>query len=288
MAIRFLDEEPKKSTVRFLEEEPKKTGVRFLEDEEEPGIGKTVAGLGAEVAVGESAKYAGAATGFALGGPVGAVIGYGVGALAGGVGGSLLAQGIEGRDEASWGRVTADTALNLIPGGLGKASKGARLLPRLAKEGTKRAAGGALISAGGAQLEKAVDEGEYLTNEELGSALLVGGGLGLGLGAAGELMKKAYPKFGGKAGEYLNEAYEKGDPDAAQVVETLAGENPNGRGARFMRTLYKNIIPSRVVGKDATMDAVRAKNESEAATDLASTVRRIVESAEKKARSKQE
>ena len=298
MAIRFLDEEPKKSTVRFLEEEPKKTGVRFLEDEEEPGIGKTVAGLGAEVVVGEGAKLAGAALGAKAGAAagaffggvgavpgaaIGATLGYVGGALAGGVGGSLLAQGIEGRDEASWGRVTADTALNLIPGGLGKASKGARLLPRLAKEGTKRAAGGALISAGGAQIEKAVDEGEYLTNEELGNALLVGGGLGLGLGAAGELMKKAYPKFGGKAGEYLNEAYEKGDPDAAQVVETLAGENPNGRGARFMRTLYKNIIPSKVVGKDATMDAVRAKNESEAATDLASTVRRIVESAEKKA-----
>ena len=297
MAIQYLDEEVDKSPIQYLDEEPQVSSIKYL-DEEEPGIGKTVVGLGAEVAVGEGAKYAGAVAGAkygalagaAFGGAgavpgalAGATIGYIAGGLAGGVGGSLLAQKIEGRDEASWGRVTADTALNLIPGGLGKASKGARLLPRLAKEGTKRAAAGALISAGGAQLEKAVDEGEYLTNEELGSALLVGGGLGLGLGAAGELMKKAYPKFGGRTGEYLNEAYEKGDPDAMQVVETLAGENPNGRGARFMRTLYKNIIPSKVVGKNATMDAVRAKNESEAATDLASTVRRIVESAEKKA-----
>ena len=254
-----------------------------LADEEEPGIGKTVAGLGAEVAVGEGAKYAGAATGFALGGPVGAVIGYGVGALAGGVGGSLLAQEIEGRDEASWGRVTADTALNLIPGGLGKASKGARLLPRLAKEGTKRAAGGALISTAGAQIEKGVEQGELLTPDELGNAVLVGGGLGLGLGAAGELMKKAYPRFGGKSGEYLNEAYDKGDLDAAQIAETLAGENPVGMGSRFMRSLYRNVIPSKLVGRNATMDLLRAKNESEAATDLAANVRNIIDSATKKA-----
>ena len=58
MAIRFLDEEPKKSTVRFLEDKQKKPGVRFLEDEEEPSIGKKVAGLGAEVVVGEGAKLA--------------------------------------------------------------------------------------------------------------------------------------------------------------------------------------------------------------------------------------
>ena len=233
-----------------------------LADEEEPGIGKTVAGLGAEVAVGEGAKYAGAATGFALGGPVGAVIGYGVGALAGGVGGSLLAQEIEGRDEASWGRVTADTALNLIPGGLGKASKGARLLPRLAKEGTKRAAGGALISTAGAQIEKGVEQGELLTPDELGNAVLVGGGLGLGLGAAGELMKKAYPRFGGKSGEYLNEAYDKGDLDAAQIAETLAGENPVGMGSRFMRSLYRNVIPSKLVGMLNSPNEPRNKYQS--------------------------
>ena len=267
-------------------------------DQEEPGIGKTLAGLGAEVVVGEGAKLAGAAAGAKAGAAIGvgfggvgavpgalagATIGYVAGALAGGVGGSLLAQGIEGRDEANWGRVTADTAINLIPGGLGKASKGARLLPRLAKEGTKRAAAGALISAGGMQAEKAINEGELLTNDELAGAVLVGGGLGLGLGAAGQLMKKAYPKFGGKGAEFLNDAYEKGDPDATQVVETLAGENPVGIGSRFMRALYRNIAPSKLVGGSATMDLLRAKNESAAATDLAATVRSIIDGATKKA-----
>ena len=151
MAIQYLDEEVDKSPIQYLDEEPQVSSIKYL-DEEEPGIGKTVAGLGAEVAVGEGAKLAGAALGAKAGAAagaffggvgavpgaaIGATLGYVGGALAGGVGGSLLAQEIEGRDEASWGRVTADTALNLIPGGLGKASKGARLLPRLAKEGTR-------------------------------------------------------------------------------------------------------------------------------------------------------
>jgi hypothetical protein len=295
--LSVLDEPKSGIDLSVLDNEQSGIDLSVLE-EEEPGIGRTVAGLGAEVVVGEGAKLAGAALGAKAGasagaffGGVGAVpgaliggtIGYFAGGVAGGVGGSLLAQEIEGRDEASWGRVTADTALNLIPGGLGKASKGARLLPRLAKEGTKRAAGGALISTAGAQIEKGVEEGELLTNEELGNAVLVGGGLGLGLGAAGQLMKKAYPKFGGKAGDYLNKAYEKGDPDAAQVVETLAGENPVGMGSRFMRSLYRNVIPSKLIGGSATMNSIRAKNEAEAATDLAATVRNIIDGATKKA-----
>jgi hypothetical protein len=160
MAIRFLDEpEGTRSRVRFLDEETTETKpgkVRFIE-EDEPGLGKIGTGLAAEVAIGEGAKLAGASAG-ALLGPVGAGIGYVVGGIAGGVAGSLAAQEIEGREDLSWGRVAADTFLNLIPGGLGKAKKGVGVLPRLAQEGAKRAAGGAVISAAGAQLEKAVDD----------------------------------------------------------------------------------------------------------------------------------
>ena len=268
----------------------------------DPSLKRVGAGLLAETAVGEGSKVAGALAGAkagaalgAVGGPVGsaagaaigATVGYVSGALAGGVGGSLLAQEIEGRDEVSWGRVTADTAINLIPGGLGKAKKGLGILPRLAQEGAKRAAGGAVISAGGAQLEKAVEDRELLTQDELGKAVFVGGALGLGLGAAGELMKKAYPKFGGKGGDVLNEAYEKGDPDATQIVETLAGENPVGRGGRLKRMVFEKVAPSKLVGKDATMDAIRAKNEAEAAVDLAASVRRIIDDASEGASKKE-
>lgn len=245
----------------------------FLQDEG-PSLGRVGAGLVTEVGIGEGAKLAGATVGAVLGGPVGAAIGYGVGALAGGVAGSLTAQEIEGQEDLSWGRVTADTALNLIPGGLGKASKGVGILPRLAKEGAKRATGGAVISTTGAQIEKGVEEGELLTTDELKGAAFVGAGLGLGFGAAGELLKKAYPKFGGKSGAFLNEAYEKGDPDATQVVETLAGENPVGRGSRLKRMIFERVAPSVLVGKGATADIIRSKNESEAAVDLAASVRK--------------
>jgi hypothetical protein len=245
--------------------------------QDEPSLGRVGTGLVTEVAIGESVKLAGATAGAVLGGPVGAAIGYVGGAIAGGISGSLAAQEIEGRDDISWGRVVADTALNLIPGGLGKASKGAGILPRLAIEGGKRTAGGAIISTTGAQIEKGVEEGELLTGDELKSAAFVGAGLGLGFGAAGELLKKAYPKFGGKSGEFLNEAYEKGDPDATQVVETLAGENPVGRGSRLKRMIFERVAPSVLVGKNATADIIRAKNESEAAVDLASSVRKKID-----------
>ena len=248
-----------------------------------PGLGKVGGGLLAEIAIGEGSKAAGATAGAALGSVVpgigtaiGATLGYVAGGIAGGVAGSLTAQEIEGRDEKSWGRVAADTFLNLIPGGLGKAKKGVGVLPRLAQEGAKRAAGGAVISATGAQIEKAVEDRELLTQDELLTAAAVGGTLGLGLGAAGELMKKAYPKFGGKGSQILNDAYEKGDPDAMQVVETVAGENPVGRGSRFKRMIFERVAPSKLVGKDATLNAVRAKNEAEAAVDLASQVRKTV------------
>lgn len=247
----------------------------YLAKGKEPSIAKVGAGLASEIAVGEGAKIAGALTA----GP----IGYAIGAVVGGVAGSLAAQEIEGRDKISWGRVAADTALNLIPGGLGKAKKGVGVLPRLAEEGTKRAAGGALISATGAQIEKAVEDREFLTQDELTNALAVGGALGLGLGAAGEVMKKAYPKFEGKGADLLNDAYEKGDPDATAIVEGLAGTNPVGRGSRLKRMIFERVYPSKLTGKDVSLDIHRAKNESEAALDLASTLRSRIDNLTKDA-----
>lgn len=249
-----------------------------------PGIGRTVAGLLSEIAIGEGSKLAGAKAGFKAGirtgdprkAAIGATLGYITGGTVGGVGGSVTAQKIEGQEDLSTGRIVADTALTLIPGGLGKTQKGAGFLPRLAEEGAKRAAGGAIIAATGAQIEKGIEQGELLTQDELLSIAGTGAALNLGLGAAGELLKKAYPKFGGKGSEILNEAYEKGDPDAMQVVETVAGENPVGRGSRFKRMIFERIAPSKLIGKGATLNSIRAKNEAEAAVDLASQVRKTI------------
>lgn len=262
------------STVnKFLESEKPK--IPEIEEEEGPSLGQTVAGLGTEVGIGEGAKLAGALT-F---GPVG----YAIGGIAGGIAGSISAQKIEGQDEISWGRVTADTLLNLIPGGLGKAQKGAKILPRLAKEGTKRAVGGAAIATGAAQVEKAIEEGDYLTVEEFENAAKQGALINVGFGAAGELLKKAYPKFAGKGSDVLNDAYEKGDPDATQIVETFAGENPVGKGSRYKRMILERVYPSKLTGKKVTLDIDRAKNEAEAAREMGVRIKKQIELASKDA-----
>ena len=256
-----------------------------IEATDETTAGDIAKGLAAEVLIGEGAKYAGATAGAAIGSvvplagtAVGATIGYVGGALAGGVSGSIAAQKkFEGRDEISWGRVVADTVLNLLPGGLGKASKGTKLLPRLVKGTGIRAAEGATIGVGGAQIEKAIDEGEFLTLDELTTAATVGAGLGVGLGAAGEILKKSYPKFAGKSDSYLNAAYEKGDHDAIAVAETLAGEKAEGRGNRWMKMLMAKITPSTTLGRRGSEDVFKSIDEAKAALDTGSRLRKEIQ-----------
>lgn len=262
---------------------PEATKFKPPEATDEPTVGDIAKGLAAEVAVAEGAKYTGAAMGAAagsalpgIGTAVGATIGYVGGAISGGISGSLLAQEIEGRDEISWGRVVADTALNLIPGGLGKAKKGTKLLPRLAKGAAIRTAEGAVVGAGGMQIEKAIDEGEYLTIDELTSAAAVGAGLNLGLGAAGEVLKKSYPKFGGKGASVLNDAYENGDHDAIAVTETLVGENPEGRGDRYFKMLKAKLAPGSTLGRQVTEETNRSLAKAKAALDTGSVARDII------------
>ena len=123
---------------------------------DDPSLGQIGTGLVTAVAIGEGAKYAGATAGAAIGagfGGIGAVpgaaIGYIGGGISGGISGSIAAQRLEGKEDISWGRVTADTILNLLPFGAGKVSKGAKLLPRLAGAAVKRGGQGAVLSTGG-------------------------------------------------------------------------------------------------------------------------------------------
>lgn len=239
--------------------------------DKDPTLGQTATALGTEVAVGEGAKLAGAAYG-SLFGPAGVGIGYAVGGITGGISGSIAAQRIEGRDDISWGRVTADTLLNLIPGGLGKAGKATKVVPKIVKGGIVRGAEGALISTGAAAIEKGIEEGELLTEEEFLNAAKTGAALNIGFKTAGELLKKAYPKFSGKSAKFLNDAYEKGDPEATQLVETIAGENPVGKGSR-MRKILERVYPSKLTGKRTGLEIIRAQSEAEAAKDLAATIK---------------
>jgi hypothetical protein len=114
--------------------------------DKDPTLGQIGAGLAAEVAIAEGAKYAGAAAGGAIGSAVpvlgtaiGAGVGYVAGAISGGVSGSLAAQEIENPDgDISWGRVVSDTLLNFIPGS--KIAKGGKFATRVGKAALANAA----------------------------------------------------------------------------------------------------------------------------------------------------
>ena len=244
----------------------------LVEETEDPSLGQYGAGLSAELALGEGLKYAGAV----FGGP----IGYGIGGIAGGISGSIAAQKLEGRDNISWGRVTSDTLLNLLPGGLGKAKKGSKVV-KLAKGAGLRATEGAAIAVGGAQIEKGIEEGKLLTEEEFSEAMKQGAILNVGFAAVGESLKKVYPKFAGKGSSVLNNAYEKGDPDATQVVESIAGENPEGRGTRLKNMIFEYVYPSKITGKKVQLEIDRARDEAGAARELALDIKNLINNATK-------
>ena len=103
---------------------------------EDPTLGQIGKGIGAELLIGEGSKYAGATIGSAV--PiVGTAAGYLIGGTIGGVAGSIQAQRIEGKEDISWGRVAADTLLNLMPFGTGKIGKGAKVAKQVSKSTDK-------------------------------------------------------------------------------------------------------------------------------------------------------
>ena len=280
MAIRYLDEEVEELSIRYLDDELSEPSIRYLE--EDPSLGQIGTGLLAEIVLGEGGKYAGATAGALVGGPVGAGIGYLTGAIGGGITGSIAAQRQEGRDDISWGRVTADTLLNVLPFGAGKVSKGAKLLPRVAKATLTRGAQGAGISTAAMAIEKGIEEGEMLTLDELIAAAGTGAGLGIGLGAAGAALNKSYSKLLNKSTDEIDSLYNKGDVDAVSVVDAITGGNPAGRVNRMLNSVNQYILPSKVIGNRSAEDVRRAVNEIGTAKELAGRAREQLDGVYKK------
>tara|TARA_R100001086_G_scaffold191905_1_gene109232 strand:+ start:4587 stop:7979 length:3393 start_codon:yes stop_codon:yes gene_type:complete len=276
-----------KSGVSFDPNKPStliKEGVSFdpnrpstLIDDGEPTLGQVGTGLLAEITIGEGGKYAGATAGFALGGPAGAAVGYLGSGITSGIAGSIAAQKAEGRDEISWGRVTADTLLNLLPFGAGKVTKGAKLLPRLAGATIKRGAQGAAISTGAMSIEKGIEEGRFLTPEELLQIAGTGAALGIGLGATGSILNKSYSKLLNKNSDEINDLYKKGDVDAVTVVDAITGGDPNNRVNRLLNTFTSYVLPSKVIGSRSSAALRRGINETGAAKDIAGRVRKTLD-----------
>ena len=152
--------------------------------QEEASISQMGLALGTEIAIGETGRIAGATAA----GP----LGYIVGGLSAGAAGSYIAQRMINPDNISYGRILADSFINLIPGS--KSKKGMEAV----KDAVVRQGGiGAGIAAGGVTVEKGFDEGRMPTIDELTSAGFTGALLGAGLGLTGAAFSKVYSKIEG-------------------------------------------------------------------------------------------
>lgn len=277
-------------------------------DETSGSLGRTASALGAEVAIAEGAKYAGAAAGGALGSAVpvvgtaiGAGTGYVIGAISGGITGSLAAQEIENPDgDVSWGRVVSDTLLNFIPGS--KIAKGGKFATRVGKAALANAAIGA-GAAPAAQLIEGSIEGRLPTQEELIRAGITGTLLGGALGAGGETLSRSYAKFAGKNQDELTRAYNRGDKDAKNVVDPLLNaadpekavsqvatntlakgdivenfpKSAKGLVGLAKRTVSR-IAPSAGIGRELDLDLERIRKEADGLEATADKIRSTIES----------
>lgn len=207
---------------------------------QEPSMGQVAAGAALEVGAGVTGEV----TGLALA-PLTFGISYPVAKFVSGVGGSLAAQEIEGRDQMSYGRALAAGLMNLIPGAA--LGKGAKALAVVGKE----AARGAAIGAGESVVTSLIDEQRAPTAEELGGRVLggaVGGGvLGGALKGGSALIAAAKP---------------------SELFPALSNVGQKLKAA---------AAPSTVVGREIQDVAISGKNEAAAAAELGSRVARQVD-----------
>ena len=259
---------------------------------EDPTLGQIGKGVVAELAIGEGAKYAGATIGSVVPG-VGTAAGYVVGGIVGGITGSIQAQRIEGREDISWGRVTADTLLNLMPFGTGKVGKGAKVVKQVAKPTDKifpklldkasdigkaqsaRFATGAGISIGAQQIEKGIEEQRFLTPKELLVAGGTGGALNMGIGSLADGLGDIYKKkFAGKTSDEVNANYKKGDPDTVAFIDQTTGGDPRGKVERLFDVINSYAIPTNILGSKTSKLIRKYKQQGQAAMDMAGRARK--------------
>lgn len=244
--------------------------AKDVEQEEKysPSITRTIAGLGAEIAIAEGMKATGTVGGAAAGGPFApatAAIGYIGGAISGGALGSIAAQEIEGQPEINWGRVATSAILNLVPGT--KITKGPKALrdisTALAKRPIATTAGvGAVAGPGGLAAERYYETGELPSSEEMVASGLLASTIGAGLGFTQQKMEPLLRRFAGKGSKEIQDLVNKGDSGAVAYVDALtANVDPSEfltkeNVVEFIGTLANtakaDIAPSRVLGEKAT------------------------------------
>lgn len=133
---------------------------------------------------------------------------YPIASFAGGFGGSMAAQELEGRDEKSFGRAAFAGVVNMIP--FSSAAKGVnaatKITPKLVGEAAKiEAKRGAAIGAAEATSIAIIDRGELPTVEELAIHGGVGTLFGGAIGTVTPKVSKSLSKIFGKSAKQIDD-----------------------------------------------------------------------------------
>jgi len=257
-----------------------------------PSGKQIMAGLGAEIALSEGGRIAGTAGGAKIGGLIGAAggpaapgtvpagagiggaVGYVAGSILGGASGSIAAQKIEGRDSINYGRVIADSLINLLPGA-GEMKSGPKALRAMTRAmAQNRIKSTAAVGAVAAPLSQAssnlYDRGEIGEPEDLFMASAMGAALGGGLGFTSRKGATILRKLAGKPTQELNRAVYAGDMDAVSFIDIvtkdvdpekfLKGQDVNSYLGDLSMFVKSRMAPSKVVGATATQSMRDAKN----------------------------
>jgi hypothetical protein len=258
-----------------------------------PTLGQIGAGLATEIAI----STAGQATGAALA-PWTLGISYPVASFAGGVGGSVAAQKIEGRDNVSVGRALVAGLINIIPGSQ-TARGGVKAGAAIAREAGK----GAAIGASEATATAIIDEKRPPTLAELagyaGAGTVFGGLMGATFKGGERLWRKIKNKTPEQvdamvvAGQItpdeltpvVNQADAitasnalKGEAEAIQLANAVKPQadivnSPSaivvGRG-EGLRRFISAVAPSRAIGSAANDAVIGYKNNVAAAREIGS------------------
>ncbi len=137
----------------------------------------------------------------------------------GGVGLNIAAQKARGEENIDIGEAIQSGAIQMIP--FGSTAK-------IGKGGLKKSAiQGAVTAVGGEQIRKGINEGEFLTPQEIFSSAAVGGGFGVtfkgaldGLEAIGNKLNK---KYAGKTAQQINEQIT--EKEKKEIINAISQTN---------------------------------------------------------------
>jgi len=266
-------------------------------------VKRILAGIAAETAISEGAKVAGTAGGAKLGiaggptspvtVPVATTIGYIGGALAGGVGGSIAAQKIEGQPKISWGRVAADTLLNLVP--FGEVKKGPRIVQAISRQAAARPIAskmllGGITSPAGLAVQSLVDTGELPGRQQVAETSGLGIVLGGALGVTSNQAQKLLGRMANRPPKLIDQMIKNGDAGAIAYVDMLT-KNVDSKALKDSITpsQFKNwilsgelkakAVPTSIVGKDVAQEIRVGKWRAEAGKDIGNVLLKNVNDA---------